>query len=112
MAARDERLDRIPEMHAAGMTYAQIAEELGVSENIVVSAGSALGITRHGWATTRRHIAELVEAGLSDAEIAKKTNRKKSLVTARRASMVSLNTKMKRQRHDERVAKLRKGFTN
>ena len=112
MAARDERLDRIPEMHAAGMTYTQIAEELGATESIVVSAGSALGITRHGWATTRKQIAELVEAGESDAEIAKKVNRKKSLVTARRTSMVSLNTKVKRKKHDERIAEMKKGFTN
>lgn len=112
MAARDERLDRIPEMHAAGMTYAQIAEELGVTESIVVSTGSALGITRHGWATTRKQIAELVEAGESDAEIAKKVNRKKSLVAARRVSMRSLNSKVKQKKHDERVAEMRKNSKN
>lgn len=99
-------------MHAAGMTYAQIAEELGVTESIVVSTGSALGITHHGWATTRKQIAELVEAGESDAEIAKKVNRKKSLVAARRVSMRSLNSKVKQKKHDERVAEMRKNSKN
>ena len=99
-------------MHAAGMTYSQIAEELGVPLSIVVSAGSAHGITRHGWAMTRKQIADLVEEGLPDDEIAKKVNRKKSLVAARRASMVSINTRAKKKKHDERIAEIRKGFTN
>lgn len=112
MADRDERLDRIPELHAAGLTYRQIADELGVKFETVVSAGSTLGLTRHGWSMTRKQIAELVEAGESDAEIAKKVNRKKSLVAARRVSMRSLNSKVKQKKHDERVAEMRKGSTN
>lgn len=112
MADRDERLDRIPELHAAGLTYRQIAEELGVKFGTVASAGSTLGLTRHGWAMTRKRIAELAEAGVPDVEIAKKVNRKTSLVAARRASMRSINSKAKKKKHDERVAKMRKGFTN
>lgn len=94
------------------MTYAQIAEELGVTVSVVVSVGSAHGITRQGWAATRKQIAELVAEGLSDEEIAKKVNRDRRTVGTRRASMVSLNSKVKKKKHDERVAEMRKRFKN
>lgn len=99
-------------MHAAGMTYKEIAKELGVTESLVVSVGSAHGIARQGWAATRKQIADLVAEGLSDVEIAEKMNLDRRTVGTRRASMVSLNSRVKKKKRDERVAEMRKGFKN
>lgn len=98
MASRDERLDNIPEMIASGMTYDEIAADLGVTKSTVASVASAHGFVRSRWAEARLKIAILTEQGLSSDEIAKELGCSVSLVRARWSSIPSISNKAKRQR--------------
>lgn len=98
MASRDERLDKIPEMIADGMTYRQIAESLRISMSTVAAAAGAFGTVRSSLIENRRKIAELTATGMSPAEIAKELGYSEGLVVERQKSIKAVVSRAKKER--------------